>query len=421
MTYTGPLPPRIYLDHGEAYGNLGDDAMLLNAARRICARLGPCSFVLPVRPGSPLPSIEDATVIASPGFGSQGRIMRRATPDAVWRLAGAVMARSSLWARRWRRAVKALRGCDALYCVGAASMNEWGRRGPLLTKWALIKTARRLGKPVIASSQTVGPFRSRWPLMQTAAAVGLADHFSLADRSVSRAVLREVGVETDRLSEVGDEAFSLPPASMARGRAWLAASRVDPEQPFGLVHFRATDRTRRTSRFYPRIAAALDRLPTDAQLVFLPMSRGFHARPDARCGDAIRRLMVHRERLRVLACPSDPGLARRLVSMARWVAPLSYHLQVFAIAEGTPLLQIVSGDYYRHRATGLNGWAEGRLPVADLGLTSSAELSEKIADLERHRRKHADALARAAKAVARANEQPIEALASRLGALERTR
>ncbi len=421
MTYTGPLPPRIYLDHGEAYGNLGDDATLLNAVRRICARLGPCSFVLPVRPGGQLPYIDDATIIASPGFGSQGRIMRRATPDAVWRLAGAVMARSSLWARRWRRAVKALRGCDALYCVGSASMNEWGRRGPLLTKWALIRTARRLGKPVIASSQTVGPFRSRWPLMQTAEAIALTDHFSVPDRNVSRGVLRAVGAETDGIAEVGDEAFSLPPASLARGRAWLAAARVDPDQPFGIIHFRSTDRTRRTSRFYPRIAAALDRVQTDAQLVFLPMGRGFGTRPDARCGDAIRRLMVHRDRLRVLACPSDPGLARRLVSMARWVAPLSYHLQVFAVAEGTPLLQLVSGGYYRHRSAGLDGWAAGRLPMADLGLTSAVELSERLADLERRRREHSEVLARAATAIVKVNDQPVEALVRCLGARERAR
>jgi polysaccharide pyruvyl transferase WcaK-like protein len=421
MTYAGTLPPRIYLDHGEAYGNLGDDAMLVNAVRRIQERIGPCSFVLPVRDGCTVPTIEDSTIISSPGFGPQGRIMRRATPDAVWRIAGAVMARSSLWARRWRRAVRALRGCDALYCVGAACMNEWGKRGPLLTKWALIKTARRLGKPVIVSSQTIGPFRSRWPLMRTAEAVEMADHFSFRDRGVSLGILKAAGVDTSELLEVGDEAFSLPPARVERGRAWLAAARVDPDRPFGLIQFRATDYTRRTSRHYPRLAAALDRLATDVQLVFLPMSRGSHGRPDARCGDAIRRLMARPERMRVLTCPSDAGLARRLVAMARWVASLSYHLQVFAIGEGTPVLQLVSGDYYRHKAVGLNGWAQGRLPAVDLGACSSEELCARIASLEVGREEHVAVLRRAARAMAQVNDLPIEALDRSLHALEQTR
>jgi len=408
--------PRIYLDHGEAYGNLGDDAMLLNAVRRIRQRIGPCSFVLPVKAGCPMPEVEDCTVILSPratmSAWAQGlrllsvpvRLVRRGTPDAVWRLAGAAMARWPHAGRGWHRAVVELCACDALYCVGAANMNEWAKRGPLLMKWALIKTAGRLGKPVIVSSQTIGPFRSHWTLEKTVEAVRSADHFSFRDRHVSLDILTEAGVDTSGLPEVGDEAFSLP-----------RAAGVDPGRPFGLIHFRATDYVRRTAPHYPKLAAALDRLPTDAQLAFLPMSRGFHSPPDVECAAAIRAQMRRPERLFVLECPTDPRLARRLVAMARWVAALSYHLQVFALAEAVPVLLLVSGDYYRQKAAGLNGWTEGRMPMADLDAVSADDLCDRILGLEQHRQGHATVLREAAAKVAAVNDLPVEALARCLG------
>ncbi len=34
MTGGPQAMPRIYLDHGEAYGKVGDEAMLINAVRR---------------------------------------------------------------------------------------------------------------------------------------------------------------------------------------------------------------------------------------------------------------------------------------------------------------------------------------------------------------------------------------------------
>jgi len=419
VTAAGTVRPRIYLDHGEAYGNLGDDAMLLNAVRRIGQHIGPCSFVLPVKPGCPVPEIEDCTVIRSPGFRPQGRILWRLTPDAVWRLAGEAMVRSVRAGRDWHRAIVELRACDALYCVGAANMNEWTRRGPLLMKWALIKTARRLGKPVIVSSQTIGPFRSRWTLEKTVEAVRLADHFSFRDRRVSLDILKGAGVDTAGLPEVGDEAFSLPPAGAERARAWLAAAGVDPARSFGLIHFRATDYTRRTVDLYPKLAAALDRLPTHAQLAFLPMSRGFHSPPDAKCAENIRTRMVRPERLFVLECPTDPGLARRLVAMARWVVALSYHVQVFALAEATPTLLLVSGDYYRQKAAGLNGWTERRTPVADLDTVSAEDLCDRITGLEQDRRGHVAVLREAAAKVAAVNDLPVEALAEPLGCGQR--
>lgn len=121
--------------------------------------------------------------------------------------------------------------------------------------------------------------------------------------------------------------------------------------------------------------------------------------------------MAHPERLYVLECPTNPALARRLVGMARWVVALSYHVQVFAMAEATPMLLLVSGGYYAGKAAGLNAWADGRMPVADLDACSPGQICELVRDLERKRQQYQATLRSAARKMTAVNDRPVEALA----------
>ncbi len=427
----GPQPtPCIYLDHGEAYGNVGDEAMLINAVRRIRSRIGPCRFILPKRPGSPIPSFADCHTIATPRLALEQlanpvlrlcrprRVFRQWGQDWLWQVCCEILLHrpvERMGLRAWHAAQAALCRCDAIYCVGAANMNEGARRGALLIKWLLTIRAQRMGIPVIVSSQGIGPFRKSWPLRRTIEVVRRATHFSFRDCGVSRRVLESAGVDTSEFADVGDEAFSLPPASKASAVRFLEQAGVDASVPFCIVQFRSTDYGRRTEFLLPKLAAVLDRLDT-AQMVFLPMSRGFHAPADTLCARAIKQHMNAPHRLRVLPCPTDPGLARRLVAMARWVASLSYHLQVFALAESTPVLLLVSGGYYGLKARGLAAWTRNRVPVADLESCSVEELCRLIGDLEGRSKEYGAILAEAARRIQRVNNIPLEALARALAA-----
>jgi hypothetical protein len=137
--------------------------------------------------------------------------------------------------------------------------------------------------------------------------------------------------------------------------------------------------------------------------------------PDGLCGDSVRRLMRRPDRLRLLACPSEPGTARRLVAMSDWVVSLSYHLQVFALGESVPVLPLVSGAYYDQKAEGLRGWADGRMPCVDLARASAEELGSAISDLESGADGHRAVLSEAAARIRAVNEEPVEALARALG------
>ncbi len=406
--------PLVYLNHGEAYGNLGDEAMLLNAVRRIREQLGRCSFVLPQRPGRPLPELPDCrTVPVSqrslfPRMDALGleRWLRRLPFDAPWRWRAARLDRGAGHAERL---LQGLEECDALYCVGAANMNEWTRRGQLLTKWLLVRWARRLGLPAVVSSQAVGPFESEWALRTAAETAAAAAHFSFRDCGVSRAVLEAAGLPTEGLPDVGDEAFSLPPDDTERAGDILREAGVAPGEPFGLLHFRGTDYVRRTDRHLPKLAAALEE-GTSLPWAFLPMSRGYHSSDDRLCAEALRGCMRERERLHVLARPQEPGVARRLVGLSRMVVALSYHLGVFAMAEGVPVLPLVSGPYYRYKARGLASWTAGRLACADLDRMEAVEVAGLMRRLRESRDEQIAVLERAAGEIRGVNDLPVDAL-----------
>ena len=419
-----PRVPTIYLDHGEAYGNLGDEAMLLNAVRRIRRRLGECRFVVPCETGRPLPTIEGGHHVTAPRLPTAAlaerssscrralkAVGRRVPSDLPWRVPAWLYLRG-VGLPGWRRVLGALARCDAVYCVGAANMNDVTRRSQLLVKWLIVSRARRLGIPAVVSSQALGPLTHAWALRKALETARRASHFSLRDRGISRELLVTEGLDVPR---VGDEAFSLPAAPESGAFDLLARAGVDGRRPFGFVHFRATDYVRPTQDCYALLAALFDGLRSDAQVVFLPMSYGHRSSPDVECAAGIRALMAKPTRLQVLDCPSEPGVARRLVGMARWVVSLSYHLQVFALAEGTPVLPLVRGAYYRAKARGLLGWTDGRLPAASLDEVSECELQNLTERLEEQADNYASILGGAARRIARVNDAPVEALAQALG------
>jgi len=423
--------PRIYMQHGEAYGNLGDEAMLVNAVRRIQARLGPCEFVLPCQPGRPLPAVPGGRLVPAPRLflswlsehsGRAGMLSRRAARrlpwDMPWRACAALQrhcAPSGVPASGWPRFLASLATCDAIYCVGAANMNENTRRNALLTKWLLVQHGRRLRIPVIVSSQGLGPLRTRWALECVVETLQSADHFSLRDHGPSRELLRDAGVSSSRILEVGDEAFSLPPSDVESARAFLVEAHVDPDRPFGVVHFRGTDYIRPTRRHYPALAAALDGLSEAVQIVFLPMSYGHRTQPDLQCARAIRDRMSRPHRLRLLRCPDRPQVARRLVGMAAWVVSLSYHLQVFALAGQVPMIPLISGPYYRQKARGILGWTGDVVKPIDLDRTPVKDIGGKLGGLLERAGKQRETLRAARARIEKVNDLPLRALARAIG------
>lgn len=405
---------RIFLYHGEAYGNLGDEAMLLNAVRRIRREVGAdTEFVVPKKAASPLPPALPQAV-GDPD-GSLGRL--RVIPsvgDFTARMARAIMPANRLRHRLssrgrnpiaatirrsmlgpaaigpWRTLLRSLEECDAVYMVGGANLNDLAGYVCLLPKCMLGDAAASRGLPIVVSAQTLGPLRLPWTRGSVAKLVSQSRSFTIRDGGISLQQLTAAGIPTSSLAITGDEAHSFPAADQHLGAACLADAGVDPDSPFGVIHFRATDYTAKTARFYETIAAAIDRASLRSPVVFLPMSHHLH--DDEECGRTIQSFMKHPERMVVLPCPRDVALAKRIVGMGRWTLALSYHVQVFGFSAGRPVGLISSGAYYDIKARGMKMLLGESTPFVDLSRTGpegiagvmerlDSEPSEMLADI----------------------------------------
>ncbi len=415
----------IYLDHGEAYGNLGDEAMLLNAARRIRQRLGQVRFIIPTRQGAPTPELDGAIEIPSPTiavqktFGKVRHLMRLCGRFDLlgWRALVEILTDTfSRWGggENWRQLRDELSRCDAIYCVGAANLNDFARYNCLLPKYMLFKVAKKERLPIIVSSQTVGPLELRWTKRMVRRMVKEANLFSVRDWGVSRDVLSDADVDVERIPFVGDEAFTLPTAPKAKATQWMERNGVDPGTNFGVLHFRATDYTKQTTSHYPMLAEVLDRIDTDCQILFLPMSYWPESRRDRQCGETIRRMMEKTGKMNVLKSVPSASIAKRIVGMARWSICLSYHVQVFSLAEETPMTILSSGDYYSVKARGMQRLLGNSVPFVDLDTASVSECCEAIEGMKKEHGRIADALKMAKTNVMRNNEKPVEALVQSL-------
>jgi polysaccharide pyruvyl transferase WcaK-like protein len=370
-------PLRVYVDHGEAYGNLGDEAMLLGALSRLQRHLGPCQFVIPRESSRPLPALSGYAVQLVPSpfafFLRTNQLLERSTarlsrfgvphpPSLRSRVRAARVLASACAAGLWRdpqfaEFADALRRCDLFYGVGAADFNDYNAFGAAYKCW-LYMTARARARVVAVSAQGFGPLRNGElpPLMRHA--FRNIDLLSFRDSAYSAEFAAGLGLNSCRTRIVGDEAFALPAADPGAAQDYLERAGLRRGEPFIAVHWRSTDYTQETAPFYPKVAQIFEaasrvhRMP----VVFVPMSYDVHSRHDDECCNAVRTFM--REPARLLMAPKshDVGLIKAAIGAGRFTLGLSYHVHIFGLSQGVPAVMIYSGDYYRYKSDGLAGF-----------------------------------------------------------------
>jgi len=384
---TKPQPLQIYVDHGEAYGNLGDEAMLLNALARLEHYLGPCQFVLPTEKGKPLPDLSQYTVILVPPphlafhfwrwmirgvlfllrqIPGPGRWLKSPDGPLVQRWIATILNilltlhRIHLWpwvGKTLRVFTKTLRHCDAFYGVGAADFNDYNLSGLIYKRW-LYKAVRPWVKVSAVSAQGMGPIETPLAKHLMRDAFEHVDILSFRDCRYSCEVVDSVSPKCVRRAIVGDEAFSLPIPSERDVSMFLHGVGVKPSESFIAFHWRMTDYTQDTTPLIPRIASTLDALcdVVPYSIVFFPMSYHTHSKIDEVCGWAIRGAMKQPERMIVAPFCKDVYMVKGAVGVARYSLGLSYHIHMFSLSQGHPALILYSGEYYRYKSDGLIGF-----------------------------------------------------------------
>ena len=370
------MPPyRVFVDHGEAYGNLGDEAMLVSALARLRRHLGDCVFVIPREGNRPLPALGSFAVehVPSPFVsfarasarlewltGRLARLRLMRVDGLQWRLRAAT-------ALAKREVQSHLRGCDAFYGVGAADFNDFNALGAAYKCW-LYDVARPLVRVAAVSAQGIGPVRNAELAGLMRRTFDRLDLLSFRDCRYSAEFVSSLGALSCRTRIVGDEAFSLTPAENAARDRYLAEAGLSPDEPFIAVHWRATDYVQETAWLYSRVAKIFQAASRrhGLPLVFFPMSYDVHSRHDDECCAAIRQLMDEPARLLMAPPNRDVALVKAAIGASRFTLGLSYHVHVFGLSQGVPAIIAYSGDYYRFKSEGLAGFYAAPTAAADI-------------------------------------------------------
>jgi polysaccharide pyruvyl transferase WcaK-like protein len=212
-----------------------------------------------------------------------------------------------------------------------------------------IQRARRFGKPVTAIfGQGFGPFDAPVLRSRVAAVLPSIDFIALREGRASSALLRDFGVQTDRIFLTGDDAIE------------LAYGEKKPELGGGLginVRVAYYAETNGSNLGIVKQAAHAAARRWSAPLVPLPISRqpGGTQPHNAERADAaaIRELFAD-----VMSASSDPEPRSpvdviRQVGRCRVVVTGSYHGAVFALSQGIPAVGLVASEYYRAKFLGL--------------------------------------------------------------------
>lgn len=266
--------------------------------------------------------------------------------------------------------IEAVRAADGVLVAGGGNMASlWPMHVYERNTLGLI--ARRFGKPLVVSGQTIGPVLDGedrelvTELLDAAALVGLREGASLE-------LVRSLGVDPAKTVGTVDDASFLaadaaPPAgdSTASPTPYLAVSLS--------AHVGDADR----ETFAAAVARLLDRVAGEAGLEVVFLAHWASLDPAEERGDSL----LHRAVLDRLAVPArvepttDSPAAARFARGAALHLTSRYHPAVFAVAGGVPTVGLAVDDYTTIKLTGALG-NFGQSSVVSAGQLLSGEAEE---------------------------------------------
>lgn len=427
---------KIYIDHGEAYGNLGDEAMLLSALARLENQFGKCHFILPREGLRPLPNLEafDISFVPSPfaffrdAASKLDAITSRCSRLKVFPPTVSLQSKVSfahILARLTESKViadkhgflevkNAFDCADAFYGVGAADFNDFNIFGTAYKCW-LYGEVKRSGTTCAVSAQGFGPMdhpEMRGLMHRT---IGNLDILSFRDFDFSKSYTHAISSGGSCPTKVVcDEAFQLEAAPQQRVVPYLTGLGLDENERYLAVHWRATDYVKDTALLYPRVAELFDlaTASTGLRAVFVPMSYDAHSKHDDICCNEVRSLMKKPEALVMMEPTKDIALIKAVVGSSFCTLALSYHIHVFGLSQCVPAINVYSGRYYSFKAAGLIDFFGPPNVAVDLEASDWAKkVQESLAAISKDRDAVTREIKKRCQYISQVNNWTVETLA----------
>ena len=431
----------IYIDHGEAYGNMGDEAMLLCAMIRLNKEIDKCDFIVPIEFGQPLPELLPNTqYVVSPRqfFKFIGRIAKIITVikkylclclkiipegksinetdrwEIALRMVKYVTPLLFVFFPRTAKSICKLKDCDLLYTVGAATLNDFNLRDIAYRYWLYALYNKTTGLCAM-SSQAIGPLNSQWGQIKMHKVLSYSDFITFRDFGKSKAIVESLGLGNAKYvgdSIVGDEAFTLEVPNDDRVNSYLEGIGLKEEDSFIAVHFRPTDYTTKKKCNAAQLAKILDAMceVTSHKMVFFPMSYHAHSGSDWEYGSAIKKYMSKSDRLLLAPLCKDFSLVKGGIGRALYSFGLSYHVHVFALSQNKPAIILFTGDYYRFKSEGLINFYGKPCDAIDIDNVTTREIGEALLNIENNYRSTVKDIIKVNKEILKKNDCHIKAI-----------
>lgn len=390
---------KVFLDHGEAYQNLGDEAMLQSAIDKFRFYYPQCKIIVPSTSPDLLPTriLDDVEIVPSllPFFSRLNRLYKLASkqyisdklPDAT-KLVDYILnsnrdANISIVKSQYRL-TEAIQSSDIFYGVGGAYFNDFYPLGIGYKRWMYHQINSNTVSTL--SAQGFGPLETRWARKATKEAINNLDLVTFRDSSYSKETIGRLCPDVEQ-KIVGDEAFGLQIAKSTKIDEYLRSAGLEPESEFVAFHYRATDYTQDTAHLVDKLARIIDSLTDnlDLPIVFIPMSYGKHSGHDRKYGKRIKQ-NVNSEDFYIGPESNKSQIIKGVVGRSFLALGLSYHFHVFALSQAIPALVLYSGEYYRLKSEGLFGHYSltecvmdiEKKSVSDITLACSNTISDEI-------------------------------------------
>ena len=285
-------------------------------------------------------------------------------------LVGVYLFTKNFHLRLWPSAFNALReiaSADLLFNVGGGNLNsiipqEFYKKGTIYI------AASILGKPIVVSGQTIGPFYGILDRYFGRYVLNKPEIITFRDSGISQQRCREIGITRPLLMDAADDAMALPylkekeavdllKADPGVSSEWLErkaevtiAMNLKGSLRIFKLKGQKADLSKMTNKFSQLADLLLENF--DSKIIFIPTD--FNAEVDDReLHYEVTKTMRHINRAASLENEYADTALKGIINLADVAIGARYHFCVFACSLYKPFLGIASGIYQMTKLKGL--------------------------------------------------------------------
>ncbi len=225
---------------------------------------------------------------------------------------------------------RAIRGASCFISGGGSLLQDHTSTRSLLYYTALIRMAKRYGKPVLFYANGIGPVDAPRNRERVRAVAEMADAITLRDEE-SLETLREMGVRNGNIRVTADPVYAMRSGERERGAAALREKGIPTDRPIIGVSVRFAAGMETNVAEFARFCDAVSGSMT---LVFIDMQLN----ADAEASESVRKRMDLPSY--EISAPYDPQAMSDMLACMDAVVSTRLHSMIFAACSGVPVLGV---------------------------------------------------------------------------------